>query len=292
MINSPHNQWVKHVVSLQQRKGRNEAREFVIEGWRFVAEALARGAHIRQVFLSAGSAPEPTPGSTRVPMSGVPLGSMSGSARGSLREGGAGLLARIRRAGIPIEEVDERVMAKMSATESPQGILAVVGQPQFTWADVNLGPDEVLLIIDGVQDPGNLGTILRTALAAGVRTVCCTKGTVDVYNPKVLRSTMGAVFSLVVLPDLSAEEILAFLHRHGFSLVVADVEGEPIFRQGVLKPPLALVVGNEGSGPSRLFKQEADSRVTIPMKQHVESLNAAMAAGIILYEVVRQRDFL
>ncbi len=264
MITSLQNQWVKHVSQLQQRKARNVTKAFVIEGWRFVSEALARGAQIKQAFFT----PE------------------------YVREQGDALLANLRLTGTPVEEVDRRVMEKMSATEAPQGILAVVAQPEFSWADVRCTPDAVLLIIDGIQDPGNLGTILRTALAAGVQAVCTTRGTVDLYNPKVLRSTMGAIFSLVLLPDLRAEEILDFLREKDCSLVVADVQGEPLYRSGPLSLPLALVVGNEGSGPTLIFKQEANRWVTIPMQQQVESLNAAMAVGIILYEVVRQRDFL
>lgn len=264
MITSLQNPWVKHVANLQQRKVRNAAKEFVVEGWRSVSEALTRGAQIKQAFVT----PEPFPA------------------------GGAALLASLRQKGISLEEVELRVMEKMSATEAPQGILALVAQPEFSWADVSRTANDVLLIIDGVQDPGNLGTILRTALATGVQTVCCTRGTVDLFNPKVLRSTMGAVFSLVLLQELNMEEILNFLQEKGYTLLVADVRGEPLYRSGPWPLPLALVVGNEGAGPAQIFKEKADRTIAIPMHQQVESLNVAVAAGIVLYEIVRQRDFL
>ena len=122
---------------------------------------------------------------------------------------------RLCERSIPFEEVDERVLRKMSATEEPQGILAVVRQTNYTWADLQIDQNSVLLILDGIQDPGNLGTILRTALASGVRYVCLTPGTVDLYNPKVLRSTMGAIFSLVLLPASNQRIFWVFVGTKG-----------------------------------------------------------------------------
>jgi TrmH family RNA methyltransferase len=119
-----------------------------------------------------------------------------------------------------------------------------------------------------------------------------TPGTVDVYNPKVLRSTMGALFSLVLLPSKQPEEIQDFCHERGLRIFMGDIEGESVYRTILSEGPLALVVGNEGKGPSPSFKTEGVLRVTIPMAQNVESLNVAMATGILLYEIVRQRDFL
>lgn len=166
MLESLQNEQVKFVASLQRRKVRDETQLYVIEGWRFVEEAVHRNAPLKKVYVSSKRNP---------------------SDWESLREG---LLAR----NIPFEETDDRVLRKMCSTEEPQGILAVVQQIKYTWEDVVLDKGSVFLILDGVQDPGNLGTILRTALAAGVRYICLTSGTVDVYNPKVLRSTMGAIF--------------------------------------------------------------------------------------------------
>ncbi|MHB1405743.1 MAG: TrmH family RNA methyltransferase [Desulfitobacteriaceae bacterium] len=264
MLTSLHNPLVKHVVSLQRRKGREQAGEFMIEGRRFLEEALRRGASITQTFLvPERKQPEWEP-----------------------------LLAELARRRIPVEEVDERVVRKLSLTVEPQGMLALVKQVKYGWADVILGPDTVLLILDGIQDPGNLGTILRTALAAGVQDVCLTKGTVDLYNDKVLRSTMGAVFSLKILCNQEPNEILNFCRANSLRLALADVEGTPPYSSGLLKPPLALVIGNEGNGPHEIFRSAAAERVAIPMFNQVESLNAAVATAILLYETVRQRDFL
>lgn len=264
MIESLQNEQVKYVVSLQRRKAREQAQLFVIEGWRFVEEGVLRNAPIKKVYVCL----------EREPAEWQPL------------------LRKLIERGIPFEEVDERVLRKMCATEEPQGILAVVRQANYSWSDLHINPEAVMLILDGIQDPGNLGTILRTALASGVQYVCLTPGTVDLYNPKVLRSTMGAVFSLVLLSDKQPEEILDFCRKHGLNVFMGDIQGVPVFQTKLSGGPLALVVGNEGKGPSPAFREADIQRVTIPMAQEVESLNVAMATGILLYEIVRQRGFL
>ncbi len=195
------------------------------------------------------------------------------------------LAGGLDKKGIPIVEVDEKVLRKMCDTENPQGILAIVKQPRWTWNDLKESP--LLLILDGIQDPGNCGTILRTALAAGISQVCLTKGTVDLYNMKVLRSTMGAIFSLKIITHCQPEDILSFCRKNEISIVTGDIEGRNLY-EAELPLPLALVVGNEGNGPSALFRGGDVQRITIPMSNEVESLNVAMATGIILYEICRR----
>lgn len=264
MIESLHNEQVKYVASLQRHKAREEAQLFVVEGWRFVEEAVLRNAPIKKVYVCQG--------------------------RQNLEW--QFLQKRLSERRIPFEEVTERVLRKMSATEEPQGILAVVRQTTYTWADLQIDQNSVVLILDGIQDPGNLGTILRTALASGARYVCLTPGTVDLYNPKVLRSTMGAIFSLVLLQDYQPEEILDFCQDQGLSIFMGDIQGSSVYQTKLSEGPLALVVGNEGNGPSPAFRRSNVQCITIPMAQDVESLNVAIATGILLFEIVRQRDFL
>ena len=264
MLESLQNEQVKYVVSLQRRKAREEAQLFVIEGWRFVEDAVRRNAPIKKVYVCQKRKPSEW----------------------------QFLQKRLYERSIPYEEVDERVLRKMSSTEEPQGILAVVRQTNNSWSEVQVDRQTVMLILDGIQDPGNLGTILRTALASGVRYVCLTPGTVDLYNPKVLRSTMGALFSLVLLPGKQPEDILDFCKERGLSVFMGDIQGSSLFHTILPDGPLALVVGNEAKGPSPLFRSGDVQRVTIPMAQDVESLNVAIATGILLYEIVRQRDFL
>ncbi|KLU61821.1 23S rRNA (guanosine-2'-O-)-methyltransferase RlmB [Peptococcaceae bacterium CEB3] len=262
MITSMQNPLVKHVVALQQKKRRDEALEFVAEGWRSAGEALTRGARVKQVIYC----PEEV------------------DARGG------SLLESFRRRGVPLEEVEARVLRKMSATEEPQGVLLLAEQAQFSRQDLRRSPEGLLLVVDGIQDPGNLGTMIRTALAAGVSRFCLTRGTVDIYNPKVVRGTMGALFSTVFLRGLEAGEVLALCREESLPVVVADVEGRSLYSGAKIPWPSALVVGNEGAGPARVFKERAYARVAIPMAGGVESLNVAMAAGIMLFEIVRQRD--
>lgn len=264
MIESLQNEQVKYVASLQRRKAREESKAYVIEGWRFVEEGVRRNAPLIKVFVCLDC---------------------EGLEWRYIR-------TKLVERGIPYEEVDARVLRKMSATEEPQGILALVRQTTYSWSDLHINSKTVVLVVDGIQDPGNLGTILRTALAAGVSNVCLTPGTVDLYNPKVLRSTMGAIFSLVLLPGQPPEDILSFCRNQNLNVLMGDVQGTPIYQAKLAEGPLALIVGNEGKGPSQSFREADIQRITIPMAQEVESLNVAMATGILLYEIVRQRGFL
>jgi RNA methyltransferase, TrmH family len=260
LLTSMQNDQVKKVVNLHKRKFREETGEFLVEGWRFVQEAILRGAEITKVFVC----PE------------------------RQNDLWFSMLDTLNQKNVPIVQVDEKVIQKMSDTENPQGIVAVVVQPKWTWEDLEINSNQVILVLDGIQDPGNCGTILRTALAAGIRQVCITEGTVDLYNPKVLRSTMGAIFSLKSVSHCQPEEILDFCAKHEVQVVTGDISGENLYK-AELPLPLALVVGNEGKGPSPIFQGPGASRVTIPMNNGVESLNVAMATGIMLYEIVRRR---
>ncbi|WP_425805731.1 TrmH family RNA methyltransferase [Desulfitobacterium sp. Sab5] len=260
MLTSLQNEQVKHIVALQKRKTRKDHGEFLIEGWRFVEEAVRRKAEIRQIYVC----PEKE------------------------KENWSSLQDILHERRVAIIEVDEKVLRKMSDTEEPQGIIAVVGVKNLTWSDLEIDSQTVLLIVDGIQDPGNLGTILRTALAAGVHQVCLTAGTVDLYNPKVLRSTMGTVFGLKVLTDCSPQDVVAFVRSKSIKIMTGDIEGDSLYETKCLFP-LALVVGNEGNGPSEVFRSPELTRVTLPMSNEVESLNVAVATGIILYEIARRK---
>lgn len=264
MITSLQNEQVKHIVSLHNSKGRRDHGEYLIEGKRFVEEALLRKAKVNKVYYCT------------FPNSEVIC-----------------LVDQAMKLGIEAEEVSEPVMRKMSSTEEPQGILARVERTKTDWQDVSADTHSILLIIDNIQDPGNLGSILRTALAADVFQIILTKGTVDLYNPKVLRSTMGAVFSQTVLMDKTPQEVVNFCKEKNVVLAVSTMEGLPIFREDTSSIfPLALVIGNEAFGPSDIFLEHAAKKFSIPMFNNVESLNAAMAAGIFLYELRRQGGFL
>jgi TrmH family RNA methyltransferase len=243
---------------LQRRKARDRQGLFVVEGIRGVEELLRTSISIKGVLSS-----------TR--LSSTPRG--------------AQLAAAIAERGLPAESVDDKDFASAADTDSPQGVLAVASVPQARLSDLPDTKTLRLLVLDGVQDPGNVGTILRTAAALGVTATLALPGTVDLWNSKVVRSGMGAHFHH---PCLSGtwDELAEFRAARGIEIWAADVSGVPIRS---MTPPerVALIVGNEGSGLTSQSRERADRFVALPIASAVESLNVAVAAGILLYELDR-----
>lgn len=200
-------------------------------------------------------------------------------------ERGRALLASLKESGIDLELVEDSELERLADTQHPQGIIAVVRAPRWTLADIKgkMGP---VLVLDGVQDPGNTGTMLRTALGLGAAGIIALPGTVEVTNPKVLRGSMGAVFRLPWV-ELSADDFLAWVHKEKVTLLVAAMDGDPISGMEI-RLPAAIVLGNEGAGLSPAVRA-AGRAVSIPISRGTESLNVAVAAGILLYEVTRGR---
>ncbi|MHB8155961.1 MAG: TrmH family RNA methyltransferase, partial [Desulfocucumaceae bacterium] len=187
-------------------------------------------------------------------------------------------------------QVDDRLISELTSTETPQGVLALCVMKSPLLGDILGGSRGLAVIADGVSDPGNLGTIIRSADAFGADGVILTMGSVDLYNSKVLRSTMGSVFHLPILNDTAPAGLFECLQKGGLRLLVGvPAGGSPVSRLD-LRGPLALVVGSEAKGPSRELLSLPHQRVTIPMPGGSESLNAAVAASILLYEVARQRE--
>jgi TrmH family RNA methyltransferase len=256
LITSTANDSVKYVRSLQRRRFRYEEKSFLAEGLRTVEEAIQAG--LRPAFLLH------TPALAELPRAHL-------------------LLSQAEIEGIPVRAVSEPVMAAMSDTVTPAGILAVLPMsesalPQpLTWA----------LVLDRVRDPGNLGTILRSALAAGVELVIASRGTVDVYSPKVVRAAMGAHFRLsfrLDQPWTAIQDLLKGLRVFGARPRAASPYWQMDWRQ-----PTALWIGGEAEGASPEAEKLITDYVTIPMRENVESLNTAVAAGILLFEAARQR---
>ena len=184
-------------------------------------------------------------------------------------------------------------MAKASGTQSPQGILAVVSRPTWNLSDLVSGQAPLVVMLEDIQDPGNLGTILRTAEAAGVSGVVLTKGTVDVFNPKTVRATMSSVFRVPFITAENLPEVIReFRKQYGIRTHAAslDADGRTYVREDYCGP-CAFVIGNEGNGLSADTAAAADDTVYIPMAGRIESLNAAVSASILMYEAARQRNF-
>jgi TrmH family RNA methyltransferase len=249
------------IRDLARRRGRERRGLALAEGIRLVEEALAAGTPVH------GAAVSPA---------------LEGTPRGQALK--LALAAR----GIRLVEVPPAELDALADTEHPQGVVAVVEPRVWLLDEVPTPPDAVVLVLDAVQDPGNVGTMLRTALALGAAGVVALKGTAELANPKVLRGSMGAAFRL---PAVSAEggALLAWAEARGAEVWVAAADGEALGagRARAGRPPLALVVGNEGAGVSPSMAAAARRRIAIPLAPGVESLNVAVAAGILLHEVMR-----
>jgi TrmH family RNA methyltransferase len=251
---------ISAIRNLQQRKGRRRRGLAVAEGVRLVEEALSAGVIFRGALVSPA---------------------LAGSARGE------DLLGDLATHAVPVEEITDRALVDLADTETPQGILAVIEPRRWALADVKVERGRPVLVLDGVQDPGNVGTLLRTAFALGAGGAILLKGTADSANPKVLRAAAGATFRLPSAPADDAD-LAAWLERERVTLWIAAAEGTSIRR---LDPPerLAVAVGNEGAGVRDALRALARERVAIPLARGAESLNVAVAAGIILHEVNHAR---
>lgn len=211
---------------------------------------------------------------------------------------GTALVAELERHAVPVEEAGARTLAQLADTETPQGIVAVIEPRKWAADDLALAPGAVALVIDGVQDPGNVGTLIRTAHALGAAGTAVLRGTADPISPKALRAAMGATFRHPVVAFDDAA-FIAWARKQGVTLWAAAVDGVPLPRAlpprgrgkgeggAVADGPIAVIVGNEGAGIRPQLNAVAAQRVAIPLAQGAESLNVAVAAGILLYEVTR-----
>ncbi|MCR5595334.1 MAG: RNA methyltransferase [Lachnospiraceae bacterium] len=186
------------------------------------------------------------------------------------------------------ETVSEDVMKKMSDTMTPQGILCCVRSLSYSLDDM-LDKGSLFVILDGLQDPGNLGTIFRTAEAAGAAGVIMSRGTVSIYNPKSIRSTMGTLFRMPFVYVDDMKEAISRIKEKGIRVYVSHLSDSYDYSGQDYKEPTAFVIGNEGAGVSDEVTSLADLKLHIPMEGEVESLNAAVAASVLLYEAHRQR---
>jgi TrmH family RNA methyltransferase len=187
-------------------------------------------------------------------------------------------------------EVSDKEFKELTQTEAPQGILAVVPYLKHTPQSVLASVTSLALICEGIQDPANLGAIIRTAAAMGVEGIFLVKGTVDFYNPKVLRSAMGTAFRVPIAEGSDQDEIVPQLINKGFEVVATEVQGGTPVMSYDFKKPTTLVFGNEARGITKELRAQMTGTVTIPISDKAESLNVAMATGMVLYEIARQRN--
>jgi RNA methyltransferase, TrmH family len=256
MITSTDNKRIKNVISLiEKAKARKEQDAFVIEGIKLFMETPE--SEIKEAYISESFAEK---------------------------------CEKLDK--VPVEVVKDEVFRKMTDTLTPQGVLCVVRKRHYSLDDMlkGIGPGSVFLVIEAIQDPGNLGTIMRTAEGAGVRGIILSRDTVDIYNPKTVRSTMGSIFRV---PFVYAEDVKAAvleLKAKDVHTYAAHLKGTKSCYEYDYTKPSAFFIGNEGNGLSEELAGLADTYIRIPMEGKLESLNAGISAGILLYEAKRQRD--
>lgn len=256
MITSKQNAKMKLIRALQGRgKERREAGAFLAEGVRLVEDALAADWPFRFVLHNS-----------------------------QLSERGKLLIEKLAALNVDVEPVDDALLEAISETETTQGILAVLELPNIELS--NIASLTFLIIPDQIRDPGNLGTLLRSAAAAGAQGVVIPPETADAFSPKVVRAGMGAHFRMPVY-SLGWDEI--FTLAAGKSVFLADAAGQTAHWDADFRSPLILIVGGEADGASKQARELADTLVNIPMPGKIESLNAAVAGAILMFEVVRQR---
>ena len=183
--------------------------------------------------------------------------------------------------------LDARLFDKLAQTVTSQGILAVVAKAEVRKEDFIGLPGSNFIVLDRLQDPGNIGTILRTADAAGYRLAILMKGTADVYAPKVVRAATGSLFRMPVVSMASTEEMVEFTRAAGKKLTATCLDAQRCYYDEDLTHDIALVIGNEGSGVAPALIESSELRIKIPMQGNIESLNAAVAAGVLMYEAMR-----
>ena len=197
------------------------------------------------------------------------------------------LREKLEQAGY--ETVDPQVFRKMSDTQAPQGILCVVERPKYSLEQLLSGPTPLLVALEDLRDPGNLGTIVRTGEGAGVTGIIMGQGTVDIYNPKTIRATMGSIYRVPFVYTEDLGRAVGQMRERGIRVYAAHLAGEKDYDGFCYRKGTAFLIGNEGRGLSRELAQCADSLLKIPMEGQVESLNAAVSAALLVYEAHRQR---
>lgn len=262
-ISSPSNARLKTLVALHKRRSRAEAGVTVVEGY----DELLLAVDVGVVPITLFCCPELVT---------------------TDRVDRTGLVDRISAQGSEVVRLSRAAYAKVSYRDSPDGFLAVVPDPTRALDALDLPADALVLVVEGIEKPGNLGAMLRTAEAAGVHAVIAASPVTDWANPNVVRASKGTLFAVPVA-DAPTEEVLAWLRGRGIAIVVATPEAERLVTDVDLNGAVALVVGTEHDGVTSDFKTAADHLVRLPMAGRINSLNVANAAAVAVYEAVRQR---
>ena len=258
IITSKDNEIIKHIRKLKEKKYRDEYNEYVIEGVKIVEEAIKENAKIKQVIVC-----NDTTKTYEIPTH-----------------------IMLEIAKFDCIYVSDKIFNYITQVTNPQGIMAIIEkQDENMQIDYN---QDIIVMLDDVQDPGNLGTILRTVDSIGLNQIIVSKGTADSFNSKVVRSTMGAIFRLKIIEEEDLIKTIKELRKHHFKLLVTSLQTENSIYDIDFSKKI-IVIGNEANGVSKEIQDLADEKAKIPMLGKTESLNASVAAGIVMYEYVRQK---
>jgi len=261
-LRSRANPLYRRLRALKERAGERDL--CLLEGPRLVLEALAAGLAVVEAAASPRAEASPA---------------------------GPAALAELRQREVPVRRMAAELVASLSEAETSQGLLALARRPSIDEEEVFHRTPPLVLVADGVQNPGNLGGLLRTAEAAGASGAILTKGCADPFSWKALRGSMGSAFRLPHVRGGSIEQLLDALDERGIAVLATAADGERRYDETDLRGPVALVVGAEGAGLAPAVRQRAAARLRIPLEKPVESLNVGVAAALVLFEAARQRGF-
>ena len=259
-ITSKDNEFIKHIKKLKDKKYRDLSNEYIIEGIKLIEEAIQENAKIKQIVICEECS----------------------------KTYGIDKNLMYEIAKYECVYVSENIFSTITEVKNPQGILAII-EKQNNEKQIDYD-DDIIVLLDDVQDPGNLGTILRTVDSIGLKQILVSKGTADCYNPKVVRSTMGAIFRVKIIECDNLEKTIKEIKKHKFKLTVTSLQAEKTIYDIDYKKRV-IVVGNEANGVEQYIQEMADDKIKIPMLGKTESLNASVATGIVLYEYVRKKEY-
>lgn len=260
-ITSLDNARVKYAVRLHDRRWREREGRIRVDGARELLRAIQARVRLVTVFVCE------------------PLCQSDDARR---------VLAALPACGCEILHVSEPVFAKLAFGERCEGVLGVAATPQRTLSDLTLSPDPLVAVLEGVEKPGNLGAVLRSADAAGVSALIVADARTDLYNPNAIRASLGTIFALPVC-EATATDTLAWLRARGLAIYAARVDGSLLYTQADYRGPSAIVLGSEAEGLSDLWRGEEITPVRLPMLGAADSLNVSAAAAVLFYEALRQR---
>ncbi len=257
-ITSKDNELIKHIRKLKDKKYRDESNEYVVEGVKLVEEAVKENAKIKQIIVC-----EDTTRTYEIPTH-----------------------IMLEIAKYECISVSNKIFNIITQVTNPQGIMAII-EKNAQNAKIDYTQD-IIVVLDDVQDPGNLGTILRTVDSIGLNQIIVSKGTADAFNSKVVRSTMGAIFRIKIIEVENLAQAIKEMRKHHFKLMVTSLQTKNSIYDIDFNKKI-IVIGNEANGVSKEIQDMADEKAKIPMLGRTESLNASVAAGVVMYEYVRQK---